>query len=513
MRGRIVQGPEITGSIDETCDVLVIGSGAGGAVLAQGLVEWGLDVVMLEAGAYHTRKDFDLDEGRAYQRFYQDRGGRSTADRAVTILQGRVVGGSTTVNWTTCFRTPAPVLEHWESQHGIQGLDPESLAPFHDVVEQRLGVATWQESLANENNRALLRGARALGYEAAPLRRNVRGCANSGMCGLGCPVDAKQSMHVTMIPDAVQGGLRLYSDVQVDSIETNAQRVVQVHGTVMHRGTEAPTDHVVRVRPRVVALCGGAINSPAVLLRSGLDANRRVGRRTFLHPVVAVIAEYKHRIDPYFGAPQSVGSHQFATPGSGEVGYFLEAAPSHPVLASTAVPVFGSSLEYFMSRLPYYSSLIALHIDGFLPRDEGGTVTLRSDGRPQLDYPIRRPLVEAMRRSHDTLARIHFAAGCTQASTLHTPPFQMSSSADVAGLADLAYGAHRHTVFSAHQMGGCAMGGDPATSVVDAQHRHHEVPNLFVVDGSVLPTSLGVNPSQTIYAMAMRAREFVGNAV
>ncbi|MEN0068397.1 MAG: GMC family oxidoreductase [Myxococcota bacterium] len=512
MIGKVTQGHELTAAVEETCDVCIVGSGAGGAVLAAGLVEQGLNVVMLEAGGYHTRRDFDLNEGKAYPMFYQDRGGRSTKDQAITVLQGRTVGGSTTINWTTCFRTPKRILDHWAKAHGIEGLDEAALAPHFAAVEQRLNIATWPEELANANNRALLDGARALGWEAAPLRRNVRGCANSGYCGVGCPVDGKQAMHVTYLPDAVAGGLRLYSDVHVDTVEFDQGRATGVQATVMKRGTQHRTAVPVHVKAKVVALCGGAINTPALLLRSGLNGNGRVGHRTFLHPVIAVTGEYAHRIDGFFGAPQSIGSHQHIDQGPDQWGFFLETAPMQPMLGS-GNPAMGRPLHDMMERLPHLSAILALHVDGWVPHDDGGTVTIDGDGRPVLEYPIRQGLAEAFQKSHRLVAQVHFAAGASRVSTLHRDLLTMSSPAELDRLDTLPYGAHEHAIFSAHQMGGCAMGPDPATSVVDVNHRHHEVPNLYVVDGSVLPTALGVNPSQTIYGLAHRARTHVGSAV
>jgi choline dehydrogenase-like flavoprotein len=156
---------------------------------------------------------------------------------------------------------------------------------------------------------------------------------------------------------------------------------------------------------------------------------------------------------------------------------------------------------------------LALQVDGILPGDEGGTTVLRSDGRPGLHYPVRPALVESMRASHQTLARIHLAAGAREVGSLHSTPLSVRSEADLRRLADAPYGALEHAIFSAHQMGGCSMGPDPTTSVVGADHRHHTVHNLYIVDGSVLPTALGVNPSQTIYGLAHRARDFVASAV
>ena len=512
MKGTLTIGADLTRDVELTCDVCIVGSGAGGAVLAAGLVERGLKVVVLEEGGYFTRADFDGDEAKVFPMMYQDRGTRTSADIAITVLQGRTVGGSTTINWTTCFRTPDRILEHWRSVHGIEGWDAQTLGPHFDAVEERLGIHTWPIERINANNDVLWRGCKALGWEAKPLRRNVRGCTDSGYCGMGCPVGAKQSMHRTYIQDALDLGLTVHADVRADRFEVDGGRVVAVHGSVLDRDDGRPTGVKVVVRPKVAVSSCGAINGPALLLRSGLDRGP-VGRRTFLHPVIAVPAIYERTINPFFGAPQSVGSHHFIDRGPDKVGFFLEAPPIHPVLASLAFAGFGMESYEFMSRLPHLSAQLALHVDGLLPEDDGGTVSLRSDGRLKIDYPVRPFLAEAMHASHKALTEIHFAAGADQVTSLHHPMTRMESKADIAKLDERKYGSLEHQIFTAHQMGGCAMGPDPATSVVDVDLRHHDVANLFVVDGSVFPTSLGVNPSETIYGIAHKARDTVAAAV
>lgn len=512
-RGVIHTGAELSRDVEIRCDVCVVGSGAGGAVLAAGLVERGLRVVMLEEGGHHGRADFDLQEATAYPMLYQDRGTRATADLAITILQGRSVGGSTTVNWTTCFRTPERILRHWREVHGVEGLDTESLAPHFEAVEERLHVHEWPESMANANNRVLLEGCRRLGWQVAPLRRNVRECVNSGYCGMGCPVDAKQAMHVTYIPDAVENGLWLYADTRAERIEVERDRVVAVHARVLDRATGRPTGRRVVVRPKVAVSCCGAINGPALLLRSGLDRNGRVGKRTFLHPVVAIAGIHDQPIRAFYGAPQSVGSHQFVDRGPGRIGFFLEVPPVHPMLAGTAFRTFGAAHQALVAQLPHIAVIIALSVDGLLPGDEGGTVSLRSDGRVRVDYPIGPALREAFRTASVAMARIQFAAGARKVLSLHNAPVELASERDLERLERAPWGALEHAIFTAHQMGGCAMGADPERSVVDSTLRHHHIPNLFVVDGSVFPTSLGVNPSETIYALAHRARDHVAAAV
>ncbi len=505
MSGVIHHGRDLSEDQDLTCDVCIIGSGAGGAVLAAGLAKQGLDVVVLEEGGWFTKKDFNLEEASAYPMLYQDRAGRATADQAITVLQGRSVGGSTTVNWTTCFRTPDKVLRHWAAEHGVEGLNSELLAPHFDSVERRLNIEPWSERIANANNRVLYDGCKSLGWEAQATRRNVKECGNTGYCGLGCPIDAKQAMGITYVQDAVADGARVFSDVRADRVVVREGRVEEVQARVLNRENSRPTGVAVRVRAKAVVSSAGAINGPALLLRSDLNANGRVGLRTFLHPVVALPAYYEDPIEGFYGAPQSISSHEFVERAAGQMGFFMEAAPLQPVLAVGGSTLVGPAQHEMMRNLPYMGVLIALGVDGFLPGDEGGVVSLRSDGRVRLDYSVSEDLAECFRSAHLAMARIELAAGAKLVQSTHNQPVKLRKEADLETLGLAPYGALEHPIFTAHQMGGCAMGSDPSTSVVDPAFRHHDIGNLFIVDGSVLPTSLGVNPSETIYALASHA--------
>lgn len=508
--GAIYPGRVITRDVEERPDVCIVGSGPGGSVLAAGLCAKGLKVVMLEEGGYHRRQDYSLHEEKAFPMLYQEQGMRATADAGITILQGRTVGGGSVVNWTTSFRTPKVTLERWARVHGVEGIDEATLAPHWDAVEQRLSVHDFVDA-HNGNNSVLVRGCQALGYQVHATRRNTNSrCFNSGYCGFGCPVDGKNDMVVTYLPDAVAKGLKVYSNCRVERFEVDGGKVSKVNATVLDDVTHQPTGRTVTVRPKVLVLSAGAINSPGILLRSGLNANGQVGKRTFLHPVVAMASVHAKPIEPYFGAPQSSASHHFIERGDDEFGFFLETAPIHPMLASGAFQGFGLPHEELMRQLPFSNVLLGLTRDGFIEGDEGGTVTLKSDGRPTVAYPISPKLQSAFREACKVMARIQFAAGATSVVTLTGVRLQRPE--EIAKLDDLRYGVLDQPLFSAHQMGGCAMGHDPARSVVDSQFRHHAVPNLFVVDGSVFPTSLGVNPQHTIYGLSSYATSFVGQA-
>jgi choline dehydrogenase-like flavoprotein len=513
MSGRITTGDEITEDLKLKCDVCIVGSGSGGAWLAYELCSKGLDVVMLEEGGYHTRREFDLTEAFAFPKLYQELGNRTTDDLSVTLLQGRSVGGSTTVNWCSSFRTPERILKIWRDVHGLE-LTSDVLTPHWEAAEKRLHIKEWPEALINRNNRILWDGLHKLGYDRGLIKRNVNGCANLGYCGMGCPIDAKQSMLVTVLPDAVEKGLRLFSNVSVRRLEVQGRRVARVTGQVLDVEKDVPTGRTVSVEAKVTAVCGGAINTPALLLRSGLDAEGRVGRRTWLHPVVVMMALFDEPVNAFSGAPQSVYSHQFIERGAGKIGFFLEVPPVHPMLAAVVATGTGARMQELLHKLPYINAMIAITVDGLLPHETGATVALRDGAysRHSLQYGFVPENWEAFRAGYREMARIQLAAGARKVISLHDEPVELSSEADLAKLDAAPYEKLRLRVVTAHQMGGCPMGKEPAKSVVDPKLRFHTMDNLFIVDGSVLPTSLGVNPQLTIFGLSRWASQHVAAA-
>ena len=510
MSGSIHTGDQIGQDLLLKPDVCVVGSGPGGAMIASRLSRAGASVVVLEEGGHYSKESFDMQEGTAYPSLYQDRGNRATADLSISIMQGRAVGGGTVVNWTTSFRTPDDVVEHWR-EHSGAGFSPAVLAPHFEEIERRLNIEKVQLEDANANNRSLYDGCKKQGWQVDTTRRNVRGCLRTGYCGMGCPVDAKQSAALTYLPDALGAGAELYANCRVEKIEWSGRRATAAVGRVLVPGTSLETGRTIRVEPRILVVSGGALNSPALLLRSGLDQGP-VGKKTWLHPVVALVALYPERIEGFYGAPQSVASHHFAHR-SGGAGFFLEAAPVHPMLAGLAFPGFGPGLRTNMSELAYAAVSLALMIDGFHASENGGTVSLRPDGGPKVDYPLEARHIECLRSGMKALARAHLGNGALVAVTGHTAPVSLRSESDLALIDAAPLGPNRCGVFTAHQMGGCRFGTDPSQSVVNPQLRHHLIENLFVCDGSVFPTSLGVNPMESIYGITSWAADHVHAAL
>jgi choline dehydrogenase-like flavoprotein len=460
-------------------------------------------VIVLEEGGHHTKAEFKMREDQAYPMLYQEAGARATKDAAIAILQGRTVGGTTVVNWTTSFRTPEKVLEHWKKVHAVGGFTKADLDPHWDAIEQRLNIQKVPLEETNRNNRTLYDGCKALGLEVDTTRRNVKQCMKSGYCGMGCPIDAKQSMLVTYLPDAVAAGATVVSRCRVDKLVVEGGRVVRAECSEIGEDGHHPTGRNLTIEAKYFVLAAGAINTPGILLRSGLGGGM-VGRRTFLHPVVGTSSKFKDPIEPFYGAPQSVASHAFADRGD-KVGIFLEAAPLHPMLAALASQGFGSSLHTkVMAHLPNLAAHVALTIDGFHESETGGTVELRKSGAPVLDYVLPPRIWEALREGYKWLIKIDLAAGAEEVFTSHIDPtMSFTSEKDLPKLDSAPFEPHKVSVFSAHVMGGAMMGDDPARSVVRSSDlRHHTLTNLHIMDGSVLPTSLGVNPSETLYGLA-----------
>lgn len=499
----VLEGQTIASDLELQADVCIVGSGPGGAVAASTLARAGLKVVVLEAGGYFTKSRFRMLENEAYSMLYQEGAARSTKDLSIAMLQGKAVGGGSVVNWTTCFRTPEYVVEHWREHFGVAGINSQQLAPFFDAAEKRLNVRKGPVGLLNRNNRLLYDGCKALEWQVDTTARNVIGCAQTGFCGLGCPVDAKQSMLVTYLPDAMNEGATIISRCRVDKFEVRTGEVVAAHGTFMTADGSRPTGQRLRLRAKHFVSSASALGSPALLMRSGIsDQSTMLGRRTFLHPVAVSVAFFKEPVEGYYGAPQSAASHQFSDRGK-EVGFFMECAPTHPGLASTILPGHGQANRTLSEKAAHLAAHIAVHIDGFHEDVAGGTVELDSDGQPVLDYVISPRLWRALRVSHQAMARLQFAVGAQTVSTCRDPDVPMHSPRDIELLSNLPYEPNRTFVTSAHTLGGCLMSDDPKRGVVRSEDlRHHSIPNLHVIDGSVFPTGLGVNPQMSIYGLA-----------
>jgi choline dehydrogenase-like flavoprotein len=503
----ITDASQLTSSLELEADVVIVGTGAGGGTAAETLSKAGLRVVLLEAGPLKTSSDFDMQERAAYRDLYQEGTGRGTKDGGMVILQGRSVGGSTTVNWTTSFRTPPETLKFWAEQMGVSGCSVEEMAPYYEHMEQRLNIHKWQQP-PNNNNGMLQKAAEKLGYSWATIHRNVRGCLNLGYCGLGCPVDAKQSMLVTTIPGALDHKAKLVHRARVVRVLRDGDVVKGVEAEALTSNVRGTTGQKITVRAVHTILAGGAINTPAVLLRSDVpDPHGRIGKRTFLHPTTLTMGIYEESIDPFYGAPQSIYSDHFQWQNvdTGPVGFKLEVPPLQPAFAAGFYSAAGEDATQSMDRLNHTQCMIALMRDGFHEQSQGGAVELNDKGQPVLDYPVGEYLLEGVRRAWNTMLEMQFATGAKSARPAHVNGRHYTSWKEAkSAVADLDVVAHKSKVGSAHVMGGCPMGDDPKQSVTNCDGKYHHLDNLHIMDGSLFPTSIGANPQLSIYGLVYK---------
>lgn len=507
---KIHYGEQLEQDLQLEADVVIVGTGAGGGISAEILSRAGLRVVMLEEGGLrYARRDFRMKEAEAYPTLYQESAGRQTKDKGITILQGRTVGGSTTVNWTSSFRTPGDTLGFWQREFGLTNLTVDKMAPWFESAERRLHVSDWTVE-PNNNNKMLMSGANRLGISWNQIRRNVNGCMNLGYCGMGCPANAKQSMLITTIPTALDQGCILVTNARVQRVLIQGDVAKGIEAQALGVDGIRPNGKTVRVMAKHVVLAGGAINNPALLMRSAApDPHGTLGKRTFLHPVNISGALFPYPIEPYNGAPQSIYSDHFlhSQPVTGAIGYKLEVPPVHPVLAGITLTGFGAQHRTMMEKFPNLQVVLALLRDGFHDQSAGGKVSLKSDGTPLLDYQITPFVWEGLRRAYLTMAEIQFEAGAERVMPIHEDASRdgyVSWREARQAIMDLPMQTMRARVVSAHVMGGCGMGADPRTSVINEDGYHHQIANLSVIDGSAFPTSIGANPQLSIYGLANR---------
>jgi choline dehydrogenase-like flavoprotein len=462
-------------------------------------------VIILEEGGHFTAKDFDGTEEKAYRNLYRRRAGQSTDDLSVTILQGRCVGGSSTVNWTTSLRTPEFVLATWVKQFGLSHRSPKEMEPYFDRVERYLHIHLEPDEHHSPNNRIILDGARALGYRAMATGRNTNDCIKAGACGLGCPFDAKMSVDRTYVPDAIRAGATLFPNFRAERIEVKG-RMKRVHGDVLDRETNEPQRQFAVEAP-VVIVSAGAIHSPLLLLNSKVaNSSGEVGRNLTLHVTTAVLGIFDRVIYAAGGIPQSAMCNEFLNKNGDGGGYWIEAVPVYPALAGIAVPSFGKTHQGLMEQYPHIGASIVLVKE----IDSNGRITANEYGRPSISYTLREKDLSYLKHSLEVTARIHFAGGAKTVMTLHTEPMEFHSVDEIGRKLERApWGKNELALFSAHPLGTCRMGSNPRRSVVDAHCQSHDVKGLFVIDGSVTPTSLGVNPQMTILSLAEQSAEWV----
>ena len=484
---RVVRGEDVTSDRTVRVDVCVIGTGAGGAPMAKELAEGGMSVAMLEEGDRFTTDEFTARPREMMARLYRDAGQTVTIGNTPIILPlGKSIGGTTLINSGTCFRTPPAVLEMWGERFGLHELSAAELDPYFRRVERIQNVVQVPEELAGQNALVVKRGADRLGWSGDFIYRNVRGCVGSGICTFGCPTSANQHIGLTFVPLAWNAGATTYTACRARRIDTAGGRVRAVEAAAAGGGR-------LRVVCDLVIVACGSIGTPLFLRRQGLGAESgQLGRNLSIHPATGVRALFDEDIDMAKGVPQSYFIDEFA-----DEGIMFEGAAGPPDYAAMSFPFSGERHRDLMLRYPGISQF------GLMVSDlSRGSVHERA-GLRQIRYFLNRDDVATFKRGIELLCELYWAAG---AKVVYPP---------IEGIAELHDGDMRPvrecdlragalTLLAFHPLGTARADARSQHGVVDENLKVRGVEGLYVGDGSVVPSSIGVNPQITIMTLATR---------
>jgi choline dehydrogenase-like flavoprotein len=490
--------------VHETADVVVVGSGPCGAVVAKELACAGKSVVLLEEGPPFTPAEFDLDGARSMARTMREGGLRATRGYVMPTLQAICLGGGSLVNSAICVRPPDFVFDGWSEHFELERTSGKDLAPHFDAVTEFLGIAPTPDDVQGPRNLLFRKGCDALGIPSEPIARNVRGCRGSGECFTGCRSRAKQSMDISYLPAAMRAGARILTSVQVQEIRANGSRVAGVSGQVVEPFT-GKRSHRVRVDAKVVVLSAGVMATPVLLQKSGDLANRsgQVGRNLQFHPGTMVTGVFADPVHPEFGATQGYQSLHFL-----REGFKLETFWSPPTALALRMPGMGLALKRRLAELPRsvtWDAILSCH-------RSLGTVRARSGASldPLLTWEFHPEDVKILGRAMSVLAEILFAAGAEKVIPgVHGLPDEMHTLDEVRVLATREWRSTDVTSGSTHVFCTTRMHGDPDQGVVDELGRCHDFDNLWIADTGVFPRCTSVNPMLTGMALAHRTAQAI----
>jgi choline dehydrogenase-like flavoprotein len=491
-----ILSPETIEAVEEVeAEVVVIGTGAGGAAMAAELAERGMAVAVVESGAYASRADFQGPPLERTRKLWRGRGMQFSVGNCVaSIPTGRVVGGTTTINSGTCYRTPDEVLEEWRALGFPSDFGPEAFSPWLDRVEHELGVGTGDPAHLGRIASTVARGADAMGFEHGPLPRNAPGCDGQGTCIYGCPTGAKRSANVSWVPRALQAGACLYTGMRVQTLLRRGRRFAGVVARGQDRWGVTKT---LKIRAAAVVVACGTLASPGLLRSSGVDLPA-LGSHLSIHPGLGMFIMQDEPGRPWNAVPQGYGAWGHGMPGVRLEGFYLP-----PQMAAAAHSALGGELSRWMEqpdRVDQFGFMVRDPNDGRVVRGPGGTI-IRKDIGP--------PTVDRLRGGAAMLSELLLRGGAKEVWTgiAGVPSIRSVSQARMLASRDLR--ARDFTVLGAHPLSTCRMGASARDSVVGFDHRVHGTENLYVVDGASVPSSLGVNPQMTIMAMALRAGELL----
>lgn len=502
--GALVQAEDVAGRrlVEDVADVVVVGSGAGGATAARVLSGAGLEVIIIEEGPHVPAAELRGDMYTAFRRVWRDMGMQVARGRAFTpVLQGSCVGGTTAINGAIVHRIPEAIHAAWRENDGGIGdlLTLPALARVYDQLDSELSVDVAPEDVLGNNSKLMRSGLEALGLQGNKIRRNVRRCRGSGRCNQGCPTAQRQSMNVSFIPRALAAGARLYATCRVQRVLAEGGRAAVVTGRFRDPETRRWGPEL-RVRARhAVVVAASAIQTPLLLAASGVGrASGLVGQRLQAHPGTAVVGVFDQPVEMWFGATQAYETMafwgdrmKFET-----VGMPLE-------LAAARLPESGPEL---MRRMASFGHLAVWGVE--VRARALGRVRRSAFGGTAISYDITDEDVRALKRGIKRLTEMMFAAGAREVLPgVHGLPDRITSVDGIEPIFELPDDPRLLHFIASHLFGTARLGRDRRAAVVGPELETFEMPGLYVMDSSVFPTNFGVNPQHTICAVSWLAAE------
>ena len=494
----IVRGRDLEGDLEIGADVVVVGSGASGAVVACVLAEAGQSVVVLEDGPHVKPREYGAMRPSESMRHLWKDGGTTFAiglgdSPMINLTMGRCIGGSSVLTGGICYRTPEFVLDEWATRHGLTDLAPARMEKCFEAVEEEVFVETVPVEMRSLSTVKFGEGAAKLGYPLKSMRRNTRGCNGCGRCNFGCPHGAKMSVDQAFLPRALAAGARIFSDAHVRRITTEGDRATGVVARVRN-SPGLKEGSTLTVRAKRVVIATNAYHSPALLRPVGIGRQSgQLGRNLTVHPSFRIMARFDDRLEGWKGALQSAYTDHFE-----HDRLLFNSVFVPPGVICGALPGVGPDYARYSGQLPH------LAMFGGMIHDDGGGVIHNVLGRTFATYRMSRIDRSLVPRILRIAAETFFAGGARE---VYLPVLGMDPVRDMDHLRSLDLEhvpARQIECSSQHPLGTTRMGTMPEHSIVDPDGKTWELDELYVVDGGISPSSLGVNPQETIMAMAMR---------
>jgi choline dehydrogenase-like flavoprotein len=499
---QVTDGRSVTEDLTLECEVVVVGTGAGGAAAAYELASRGRAVLLLEEGDYHRRSSFRGRPSHAYKDLYRDEAmTMAFGNVTVPLWTGRAVGGSTVINSGTCYRAPERTLRRWRTEMGLPSVfSSEGLGPYYERVERMLEVAPGNPLHLGAIAGIIARGAEHLGYSHHALHRNAPGCDGQGVCCFGCPTGAKRSTDVSYVPEALKCGAQLVTAAHVDRVEIIGGRARGVTVTLGVRGPRGDERRKLTVKADAVVVAGGALMTPLLLRQSGAArSSKMLGKNLSIHPATKVLALFDEKVEQWRGIPQSYTIDHFA-----DEGILFEGGSLPFDVAALSVPWTGQRYTDMMEQYPYLATF------GFMIQDTSrGEVRQGPGGSPLMFYRLNDTDAALLQRGVGLLCDVYQKAGARRVFPFVAGHDEVNTASALVRLRTAKLRAGDVELSAFHPLGTCRIGVDPSQSCLGPDHEVHDVEGLYVTDGSAIPSSLGVNPQMTIMATALRAAEII----